>query len=92
MPLTRPTYSGNGDEGFVLRVVAAAESVDMDGPQLSVAIPGMMVDTFTDQDIDDIAAIIGSRLSAEYPSYYVAVEKSWKSSRSTLSRSITHTP
>lgn len=92
MPLTRPEYEPGGNESFVLRVVSAHDGFDMDGPQLSVSIPGEMVDTFTDQDVDDIAAIIASRLHTAYPSFYVAVEKSWKSTRNTLTRTMTYTP
>lgn len=92
MSLTRPTYTSPEDEDFTLRVVAATSDVDMDGPQLSLNIPGWMVDTMTDQDVDDIAEIISNRLCAAYPDYYVAVQKSWSNKRNATSAVFTQTP
>ncbi|MFB8035867.1 hypothetical protein ACFC5Z_23550 [Streptomyces sp. NPDC056004] len=92
MSLTRPTYSGLSSDDFTLRAVAAMSDTDMDGPQISVQVPGYMADVLTDQDIDSIAAVLSSRLAAAYPTYYVAVEKLWTDRRSAATKTMTHTP
>ncbi|MFF2009181.1 hypothetical protein ACFVWY_08920 [Streptomyces sp. NPDC058195] len=92
MALTRPTYSGSSGDDFTLRVVAATSDTDMDGPQITLPVPGYMADVLTDQDITSIAAVLSARLAAAYPTYYVAVEKRWTNQRSATSTTITHTP